>query len=104
MTKFRYSTHARTRMQQRSIFRTEVETLIEEADHHVPVGRGLLALSIRRRSASDVRDRRGQTAVTERLLRTCVVIDPASALVVTALHRYGRRGGRYLRRNARGRS
>ena len=88
-----YSRHAETRMQQRCVRRSDVQQIVDDPDLEVDVGSGLVACSFGR---SQSRRRRSAHPGAGSLCNVAVVLDPATATIVTVLRGAGRRGARYL--------
>jgi hypothetical protein len=88
------NTHLRTRCQQRGILKRDLQTLLDAADHFVPVGRGCLAITLSRRAAIALRSEGIAGADLDRAQRRAMVID-GDGSPITLLIPSGRQGRRY---------
>ena len=98
----RQNRHLSTRCGQRGVTKRELHTLLDAADHLVPVGRSCVAMTLSRRAAEALQAEGIAAAGLERARRRTVIIDgdgtPITVLVPT------RRHGRRYRRGQTGRS
>ena len=88
--------HAAKRMQQRSIRDNTVALFLRYADREKSVGDGVVALMLSEEGASDLR-REGVpgSEAGSRLTRITVLVDEATAEVVTACWLHGRKARAY---------
>ena len=88
--------HLRKRCQQRGVRKRELETLLDVADHLVPVGAGRMSVTLSRKAVVAQRAEGIAVADLERAAKRAVVIDP-DGTPITVLVPSGRRGRCYRR-------
>ncbi|XDZ64990.1 hypothetical protein AB8880_08640 [Alphaproteobacteria bacterium LSUCC0684] len=99
-----FGAHATVRLQQRGIRKSVVTTIIRYADKEVPVGKGLVSVSVTKRCAIRLGEE-GTLApkMVEKITGKSVVVsnDNDETKVVTVMHMKSGKAGRHYRKRVK---
>lgn len=94
------SQHAQNRMRQRGMRNADITALCHFADIDIPVARGLYALRLSRKAASEARAAGLPGKVVDRLSRA-VAVESGDGTLVTCARLHGRKAASYRKRASR---